>query len=308
VAGSGWYRDPSGAQGRYRYWDGSAWSAVTTTDPLSSPAPEDGGRAYRKQGGKSWIVALVALAIVVVAAVVFVLRGTGGAGPGGRAAEDTDSSYPTVSAWNEVSPSPSSAPSTIPVTVPAGEGPQFPCLPSTGVGDTAQPDGKMAADTLQIDRIADWYKFTPEPPFRSPVAYDSHMQATVALPLGSPAVGPMAESSVWLALLAKADGFTDLQTSAEQVMQCGTSDAITRASLIDSATQVSGHPAWRVQSQISSDGMPGLANWQGYICDVIVVDLGDGQDHLGVYLAIDVIGNDAVHAQIDQNLTTLVVV
>ena len=39
-ATAGWYPDPGGGQGLYRYWDGRAWSAATTTDPASAPPPQ----------------------------------------------------------------------------------------------------------------------------------------------------------------------------------------------------------------------------------------------------------------------------
>lgn len=39
-ATGGWYPDPGGGQGLYRYWDGQAWSAATTTDPASAPPPQ----------------------------------------------------------------------------------------------------------------------------------------------------------------------------------------------------------------------------------------------------------------------------
>jgi hypothetical protein len=39
-ATSGWYPDPGGGQGLYRYWDGRAWSAATTSDPSSAPPPQ----------------------------------------------------------------------------------------------------------------------------------------------------------------------------------------------------------------------------------------------------------------------------
>lgn len=39
VSNAGWYPDPAGAPDTYRYWDGSAWSQVTTTDPAATPAP-----------------------------------------------------------------------------------------------------------------------------------------------------------------------------------------------------------------------------------------------------------------------------
>ena len=39
-ANAGWYPDPGGGQGLYRYWDGQAWSAATTPDPASAPPPQ----------------------------------------------------------------------------------------------------------------------------------------------------------------------------------------------------------------------------------------------------------------------------
>ena len=39
-ATSGWYPDPGGGPGLYRYWDGQAWSAATTPDPSSAPPPQ----------------------------------------------------------------------------------------------------------------------------------------------------------------------------------------------------------------------------------------------------------------------------
>ena len=39
-ATAGWYPDPGGGPGLYRYWDGEAWSAATTADPASAPPPQ----------------------------------------------------------------------------------------------------------------------------------------------------------------------------------------------------------------------------------------------------------------------------
>ena len=39
-ATAGWYPDPGGGQGLYRYWDGQAWSAATTGDPGSAAPPQ----------------------------------------------------------------------------------------------------------------------------------------------------------------------------------------------------------------------------------------------------------------------------
>jgi hypothetical protein len=38
-AKAGWYPDPGGGVGLYRYWDGNAWSAATTPNPAAGPPP-----------------------------------------------------------------------------------------------------------------------------------------------------------------------------------------------------------------------------------------------------------------------------
>jgi hypothetical protein len=40
-AKAGWYPDPGGGQGLYRYWDGNAWSAATSPNP-GAPPPNAG--------------------------------------------------------------------------------------------------------------------------------------------------------------------------------------------------------------------------------------------------------------------------
>ena len=40
-AKAGWYPEPGGGQGLFRYWDGKAWSAATSPDP-SAPPPTQG--------------------------------------------------------------------------------------------------------------------------------------------------------------------------------------------------------------------------------------------------------------------------
>ena len=41
-ATAGWYPDPGGGQGLYRYWDGQSWSAATTPNPAAAPPPPQG--------------------------------------------------------------------------------------------------------------------------------------------------------------------------------------------------------------------------------------------------------------------------
>jgi hypothetical protein len=51
-AQAGWYPDPGGGLGLYRYWDGRAWSAATSPNPTSSPPPfSPGGSSGPGQPG-----------------------------------------------------------------------------------------------------------------------------------------------------------------------------------------------------------------------------------------------------------------
>jgi Protein of unknown function (DUF2510) len=52
-ANPGWYPDPGGGQGLFRYWDGKAWSSAVSPNP-SAPAPSQGlvGGGTPQQGGQ----------------------------------------------------------------------------------------------------------------------------------------------------------------------------------------------------------------------------------------------------------------
>jgi hypothetical protein len=58
-ANPGWYPDPGGGQGLFRYWDGKAWSAATSPNPGAAPpsqglvgggTPQQGGQPYGQVG------------------------------------------------------------------------------------------------------------------------------------------------------------------------------------------------------------------------------------------------------------------
>ena len=61
----GWYPDPAGAQGRFRFWDGQAWSSVTTTNP-ADPAP--GGDRDRPSGGggRWWMIVAAVVGVLLL--------------------------------------------------------------------------------------------------------------------------------------------------------------------------------------------------------------------------------------------------
>ena len=60
----GWHPDPGGARGRFRYWDGSRWSAETTADPT---APPPGPPPAPRRRSRGVLVGAVIAGLVVLA-------------------------------------------------------------------------------------------------------------------------------------------------------------------------------------------------------------------------------------------------
>ena len=288
----GWYPDPGGAPGRFRFWDGARWSAQTTANPHSPTPARVPARNDPQRSGKGWIVALavlVALTLIAVAAFWFFgLRGPTG---GGTAVPDENSSSPTVPQWDETS-TPTPPPR-------ASGGTMVACPWSTDLSSTRQVSGKLTADTLQVDRIDGW----PDQGVFVPFAYDGHWQYIGIYP------GWM--SNIGVALLSNADGFLDTSTSAEQVMEClSTSEYYVnftnRVDLVNEETTISGHPAWHIRSEIHV-AMPSLPMVEGDVVDAYVVDLGGAKDHLGLFLSCYTIGDTAIQKLVEASMATLTV-
>jgi hypothetical protein len=51
-ANPGWYPDPGGGQGLFRYWDGKAWSAATSPNPSAPPPSQSLVGGPPQQGGQ----------------------------------------------------------------------------------------------------------------------------------------------------------------------------------------------------------------------------------------------------------------
>jgi len=240
------------------------------------------------------MVALAVLALITALVVVLVLRGTGTTFKGGRATEDTNSSTPTISAWDETStPTPSTPPP------PTDSGGQVVMCPYTNAtGSTPQVAGKLTADNLQVNTIAGWQL---QDMFLQSV-YDLHSQIDTVYP------GWM--SNIAVGLLSNADGFVEISTSAEMMMECFASSGyymnFTGREDVISGQQisVSGHPAWRIESKIYVSGQ----RVPGDVTDIIVVDLGPGKDHLGIFFSSYSIGDTARQAKVEGALKTLAVV
>jgi len=241
------------------------------------------------------MVALAVLALITVLVTVLVLRGTGGLLPGKHATEDTNSSTPSVSAWDETS----KPPLTMPPRTDFG-GDLVICPIASGAHSTHQVSGKLTADTLQVSKVPGWDDY----PTQLQIAYDIHAQVNDVYP------GWMANTFV--GLLSNADGFTDLATSAEITLQCFVSQTFIpyitvtgRVNLIaGEQISVSGHAAWHTKSEVLCRG----AKVKGDVVDVVIVDLGAGKDHLGLFLSTYPIDDSPRQAMVEAAIESLTVI
>lgn len=109
----------------------------------------------------------------------------------------------------------------------------------------------------------------------------------------------------WISLtgvggLSKANGFDDVATAAEVILQCLTSnDQIYkgftgRTDLKNEAIDISGKPAHHLRSEVRVDDA--RVTVEGDVVDVIVVDTGDA-DSFGVYISMAAIADDQLIAR-----------
>ncbi len=117
----------------------------------------------------------------------------------------------------------------------------------------------------------------------------------------------------WISLtgvggLPKANGFDDIATAAEVVMQCLTgSDKVYRGftgrtDTVNEETTVDGKPAYRITSEIRVTDPE--VTVEGDVTDVVVVDTGDPSTY-GIYIGMATIGQDDLISTNDSVLDQL---
>jgi hypothetical protein len=286
----GWYPDPSGKRGVFRYWDGATWSAQTTDDPGSTPAPRNQKNPAKES--KSWIIILAVLGLITVLVVLFVVNRTGVVNFGNTdpATEDTNSSKPTISAWDE------NDESTPPPSPQISAGEMVDCPPASKKDVTAQTGSRLRADNFSMPMIQGWETRQ----FFYVFAYDIHGQNLVIDSDGFTSWN----SNTTIASMANADGFTDIGPSAVMAVECiassGYYDYWTGTEILtNEQTTVDGHPAWHIRANIYVD-MPQFPDVKGDRVDIYVVDLGPGKDHLGLYMGACTIDDEPICELIDQ--------
>lgn len=267
----------------YRYWDGHAWSAVTSPNPSAPPPssgigqPTDSGAGqqggpfgtqstqptayqnYQQQSKKKspigWWIGAGALAAVIILVVALVVRNVGGGtinNPGG----------------------------------PGGGGSENPCptstqQPSAG-GNEGGADGRVHGGPISYPRLPEPWS-APQPDHRVPFGSDVQVQQIVIEP-GYDGNNSWV-ASVLVARLMAGDGFFTPEQGSEIVAKCIVGafygdNPVDREDKQSKSMKIDGHEAWYLESFLSFD-VDGLeANGETMI--VVIVNAGETS---GLYYA-----------------------
>ena len=295
MAAAGWYPDPAGVPGRYRYWDGSRWSSFTTDDPRR-PAPKESptsgstpteraqGRPTGGPPGKrrlGLIIGVLAVAVTLVVGVaiftsnlgslVGIPRPTSTASGGGESSAD-----PTTTS----TPRPSATPTPL-VRCPKGD-------PNLRASHPA--DGRVHGGNLSFE----------EQPTFNPAAFESRfsfaydvLQQTL----------PVSQNPPWIAQLAVGqlrgkDGFlNDPRNTVESLVRCVMTGIMyipyrpTRTDIRSESLSIDGHSGWLIDAEITVD-QPDLAVAGDHTIFIVV---RDGEDW-GFFFGAVPIGNTQLDA------------
>lgn len=290
MSGQGWYPDPAGVPGRYRYWDGLGWTSQTSDDPAGDPATKD-----PHSGRFGWIIAIAVIVLVTIALVLWLgLR----PGPISSVQPDQNSASPTVPSWNEAEPTASPPPIDIPdggtlIDCPTG------AVPSTS---NYPHDGWLRGGGLKAKEIPAWKR----EPVHMGWVWDMNSQTDVV---------HNSASTRWFSMfglgaLRVVDGFDSPKLSAFQVMSCFATSRYYqgytgRKDVLSKEITVNGKPGWHLRTEVYVS-MPELPQVKGDWVDVVVVDTGNPES-LGILISSATIGDhqrmDLVEAGI-ASLTT----
>jgi hypothetical protein len=307
VAERGWYPDPGGAPGRYRYWDGAGWSAETTTDPRSrapgtSGAPASGpGAAHRRSiGGGPLLIGVLVLVLIIVAVGVLIVR-TQRSG----ALVDPDPPAPTVSGWDDSRPLPTASPSVTPSRRPSPSAGS----PSAATVDCPRGNPLQRASHPHDDRVhGGRLSFAvPSGQWERRSGNGAGLSFAHDVALIDQRVEPEWVASLSVGALSRADGFRDPQHSAEQIMQCiGTSayyrNITGRRQLESEPITRDGHRGWRIRGEIRVDDPEVQA--AGDILELRVIDTGDAGS-LSFFWGCAPIGDSTRIRTLDATVRTL---
>lgn len=285
---AGWYPDPGGQAGMYRYWDGATWSPVLSPTP-TAPAPATGGfapsgqpargsqpivlgqaqpNAYAPRGtgqpgggipqlgpaqpqqsNRGGVIGLVIGAIVLLALIALVA--TQAFKGGGLLGGGTSGGQ-------------------------AGQAEQNVCPKPRNVQAAQHPaDGRVHGGKLSYPTLGSPWE-SPKPEYRLPFGIDAHEQIVTVEENYAPKSSWVA--SVLVAELNAGDGFHAAKDGAEIVAKCVLGafygdNPVQRQDVSSQAVTVDGHEGWALEMHLSFD-IKNLKT-KGETALIVVVDTGD---------------------------------
>ncbi|HEY9290547.1 MAG TPA: DUF2510 domain-containing protein [Microlunatus sp.] len=311
MANSGWYPDPSGTPGRYRYWDGRQWSVETSGSP-SAPAPGTGPVVAPQPRRSRTGLLIGALALVLVLAVVVTLAVRSLADRHDSVLDDPNPPQSTASGWDDSSPFPTASPtpSKKPSPSPSEDDPgddssvrpqgQVSCAAGDPADRAAHPnDGRIHGGRLSIAQ-----------PGGSWIRDDSYVRG-LSYAWDVSGASDVVEPQ-WWAMLAVGevhadDGFKRPKQAADGLMQCIASSTYYQhlsgvKTLSSKRFTRDGYSGWAIRTEVRVDDPQVEA--EGDVVDVIVLDTGDA-GRLSFFAGFVAIGDQARINTLDNTIAGL---
>lgn len=287
MAEAGWYPDPAGRPGVYRWFDGRDWTEQTTGGPSGGQGTGGGGDSSGGNGsgggrGPGRIILGGIVVVLLGALVVWLVLRQGSSGDQGGARPDNNTSTPTVSPWNEKSSSPSAGSSVVK------------CPQGTTSQAAATADGRLHSGPISVAMIDGW----DDEDLTMPWVRQINSQTDIVY---------TASPTSWMSVsgvgqLAAADGFSAPRDAARMMTQCFASSqyysGYTGSRVVSQQEfDRNGHAGWWIRSEIHVS-MSELPQVRGDVVDVVVMDTGNS-DFLGVYFNSATIGDSSRQKLVD---------
>ncbi len=317
----GWYPDPGGAPGQFRYWSGTGWSANTTAQPGPEPGPSGSAGSgppatppTRGPRRTRLIIAVATVLVLVVVASIAAIRLFAPSDPGvvtpppSTAPVDPSASAPESSPTEQPSSDPSPSDPATPST-PATPSPQpsSPQPSSTAVGcppgDPAfrqdhPTDDRIHGGGLSFPKVSGYAQTTQQSAFFW--AYDVDGQ--------SKSISPTWSSMYAVGAVPTFNGFDSPRTAAELILQCTVTSpdfyrGVTRVRTLSAKrVTVGGQSGWslRTEVRVRAAGV----TVPGDILQIVVVDT-ESPESLAMFWACVPLDDPASLKQLDATLKKL---
>ena len=287
---TGWYPDPGGVADRYRYWDGTTWSATTTDDPRDPPPSGSSASPHRSRIGM--IIGVLATVVILVIGGTLLVGNL-------RPVPEAPLPTSTVSGGDDASPSEPAEPR--PEASHSGPSPQPLSICQRGNPNHRSPhpdDGRIYGGNLSFAEQDTFDPATSEP--RLSFAWDVTQQIKI-----------VSQTPGWIAQLAvgrlRADDFgRRARTAAERVAECVVTGDLyrthsaARTDVRSEPIKIDNRTGWLIESDIRVTE-PGLKFPGDH---VILVVVRDGENW-GMFFGAAPIGDRRLTALLQRTVVGL---